>query len=126
VFVVNRDGGSFLYDVQTVCEDANFAVDFCFDVVIQKACWVIWQFRNKFCLDDRASSIDTLEDEIKTLSYGWITHRNSNLCIGWYDLIMDPLHASIHYNTFLFVLAFNLVSSSLIKSLAFKKNNKKK
>lgn len=34
---------------------------------------------------------------------------------------MDPLHASIHYNTFLFVLAFNLVSSSLIKSLAFKK-----
>ena len=64
-----------------------------FDAVVLITNWVIWRFRNSRIFDLKPPRKDTLEAEIKTLSFSWITYRNRNFNLDWNVWIYDPILA---------------------------------
>lgn len=64
-----------------------------FDAVVLITNWAIWRFRNSRIFDSKPPRKDTLEAEIKTLSFSWITYRNRKFNLDWNVWIYDPILA---------------------------------
>ncbi|GKD04888.1 ethylene-responsive transcription factor ERF105-like protein, partial [Tanacetum coccineum] len=64
-----------------------------FDAVVLITNWSIWCYRNRRIFDLNPPRKDTLEANIKTLSFSWITYRNVKFNIDWNVWIYDPILA---------------------------------
>ncbi|GKE07248.1 RNA-directed DNA polymerase, eukaryota, reverse transcriptase zinc-binding domain protein, partial [Tanacetum coccineum] len=64
-----------------------------FDAVVLITNWSIWCYRNRRILDLNPLRKDTLEANIKTLSFSWFTYRNVKFNLDWNVWIYDPIFA---------------------------------
>ncbi|GJX21375.1 pentatricopeptide repeat-containing protein [Tanacetum coccineum] len=64
-----------------------------FDVVVLITNWSIWRYRNRRIFDLKPQRKDTLEAEIKSLSFSWITYRNVKFNLDWNVWICDLILA---------------------------------
>ncbi|GJR98683.1 RNA-directed DNA polymerase, eukaryota, reverse transcriptase zinc-binding domain protein [Tanacetum coccineum] len=70
-------------------------VKFIFDAVVLITNWSIWCYRNRRIFDLNPPRKDTLEANIKTLSFSWITYRNVKFNLDWNVWIYDPILACV-------------------------------
>ncbi|GJX30645.1 RNA-directed DNA polymerase, eukaryota, reverse transcriptase zinc-binding domain protein [Tanacetum coccineum] len=67
-----------------------------FDAVVQTTIWSLWRFRNNTIFSTKRPSRVLLFNDIKTLSYHWITSRCRNSSFNWIEWFDNPCRAISH------------------------------
>lgn len=61
-----------------------------FNVVIGVTFWSIWQFCNNLVFGKSKPRKDEMFDDIRSLSYFWVTNRRRNFRISWDCWLSSP------------------------------------
>ncbi|GKB30224.1 RNA-directed DNA polymerase, eukaryota, reverse transcriptase zinc-binding domain protein [Tanacetum coccineum] len=67
-----------------------------FDAVVQTTIWSLWRFRNNTIFSTKRPSRVLLFNDIKTLSYHWITSICRNSSFNWIEWFDNPCRAISH------------------------------
>ncbi|GKD25866.1 hypothetical protein Tco_1232080 [Tanacetum coccineum] len=57
------------------------------DLVVQTTIWIIWKFKNNMVLSKQHPSKNLLLNDIKLMSYTWISSRYRKACLNWQDQV---------------------------------------
>ncbi|GKD23376.1 hypothetical protein Tco_1225079 [Tanacetum coccineum] len=64
-----------------------------FDVVVQTTLWLLWRYHNEFVFSAKRPKIELLLNDVKFLSFNWITNRHKNISINWIEWFAYPCSA---------------------------------
>ncbi|GKE58817.1 RNA-directed DNA polymerase, eukaryota, reverse transcriptase zinc-binding domain protein, partial [Tanacetum coccineum] len=89
------DSSFDLHDVIHMAENTTISpklVKF-LDVVVQTTIWIIWKFRNNMVFSKKRPSKNLLLNDIKLMSYTWISSRYRKACLNWLEWLIYPCNA---------------------------------
>ena len=77
------------------------------DVVVQTTIWTIWKFRNNMVFSKKRPSKNLLLNDIKLMSFTWISSRYRKACLNWLEWLIymcNPIPYRVTFSSVL--LAF--------------------
>ncbi|GJX63103.1 RNA-directed DNA polymerase, eukaryota, reverse transcriptase zinc-binding domain protein [Tanacetum coccineum] len=69
-----------------------------FDAVVNSAVWVLWGFRNDSSFAIKLLNRSLILNDIKQLSFTWISNRLHNIAINWIEWLFNPcIHSFVMF-----------------------------